>query len=206
MSTTTITSAYFERFETPKYRNKNPVQRALIRRFVTTVHGLFQQALPAASVLEVGVGEGFLSGFLSERYASIEFSGTDLNPDDIARLGRLFPRVNARAESIYDLETSAAPSDIVLCCEVLEHVDDPARALRALRRVTKQHAILSVPHEPFFMLSNLARGKNVRRFGNDPEHVNHWGAGSFRKFVEQAFVVERLQLTFPWVAVLARPR
>jgi hypothetical protein len=56
------------------------------------------------------------------------------------------------------------------------------------------------------MLSNLMRGKNVRRFGNDPEHINHWGKSSFRRFVEQSFVVDEVHSAFPWTVVLARPR
>ena len=39
-----IPDAYFARFETKKYRNDNPVQRALIRRFATSLHDLVLEA------------------------------------------------------------------------------------------------------------------------------------------------------------------
>jgi hypothetical protein len=66
--------------------------------------------------------------------------------------------------------------------------------------------LLSVPHEPFFMLSNLARLKNVARLGNDPEHVNHWGRGSFRRLLAPKLDVLRLTTSYPWILALAAPR
>ena len=39
--------------------------------------------------------------------------------------------------------------------------------------------VVSVPREPVFCALNLARGKNVTRLGNDPEHINHWGRRGF---------------------------
>lgn len=201
-----IEPTYFDRFETKKYASKNPVQRALIGRFASMIHELFLEAQPAATVLEVGVGEGFLSGWLSERFPEKAFTGVEINPDDLARLRPKFPRIRAVEGSAYDLGGVGGPFDLVLCCEVLEHLDDPARALRELRQQTRGHAILSVPHEPFFMGSNFLRGKNVSRWGNDPEHVNHWGRSAFRAFVETEFTVVRMATAFPWVAALVRPR
>jgi hypothetical protein len=56
------------------------------------------------------------------------------------------------------------------------------------------------------MLSNLARGKNVTRFGNDPEHVNHWGTSSFRRLLETRLDVLRLTTSYPWILALTAPR
>src|SRR5262249_17931545 len=100
-----IPDAYFARFETKKYRSENPVQRTLIRRFVAALHELFSEAGPVSSVLEVGVGEGFISGYLSEQLPSIRFTGVELDGEDVARARRLFPRLDVREGSAYDLST-----------------------------------------------------------------------------------------------------
>ena len=65
---------------------------------------------------------------------------------------------------------TAAP-DVVTCIEVLEHLPAVAPAVAELARVTTDRCVVSVPWEPWFRLGNLGRGKNVRRLGNDPEHV-----------------------------------
>lgn len=201
-----IPDEYFARFETKKYRNENPVQRALIRRFVAALHDLFIEAGPVSSVLEVGVGEGFISGYLSEKFPAIRFTGVDLSDGDVEKLRRKFPRVEAHVGSAYELDGLAGPFDLVICAEVLEHLDTPERALDAMLAKKPRRLLLSVPHEPFFMLSNLARGKNVARFGNDPEHVNHWGTASFRRLLETRLDVLRLTTSYPWILALTAPR
>jgi len=201
-----IPDRYFARFETKKYRNENPVQRALIRRFVARLHELFVEAGPVSSVLEVGVGEGFLSGYLSEQLPAISFTGVELDAGDVARARRHFPRLSVHQGSAYDLGGLPGPYDVVICAEVLEHLDDPARALDQMAGLKPRRLLLSVPHEPFFMLSNLARLKNVTRFGNDPEHVNHWGPRGFRRLIEARCDVLRVTTSYPWILALAAPR
>jgi SAM-dependent methyltransferase len=210
-----IPDAYFDRFETRKYSGANALKRKLIQRFAAAVHDLFVEANPVESVLEIGVGEGFLSGYLSEKFPEKRFTGVDINADDLARLRRLFPRIEAHTGSAYDLGALGTPDtpgtsksrfDLVICAEVLEHLDTPDRALAEIQRLRPRRAILSVPHEPFFMLSNLVTGKNVRRFGNDIEHINHWNPASFRKLLEPRFEVLRQTTSYPWVLCLAAPR
>jgi len=200
-----LPDSYFDRFDTPKYKAKNPVVRALIRRFVERIHGLFVAANPVERVVEIGVGEGFLSGYLSERFPDKSFTGLEPREEDLRALRAKFPRIEAKVGSVYDLSVLEPPYDLVLCCEVLEHLPDVPRALEQLGSLGARHLILTVPHEPFFMLSNLARLKNVSRLGNDPEHVNHFGKAGFRRLLETRFQVDELTTSYPWILALVRP-
>ena len=56
------------------------------------------------------------------------------------------------------------------------------------------------------MLSNLLRGKNVTRFGNDIDHVNHFTVRSFRRLIEPYFRVLQLTTSYPWILSLNEPR
>lgn len=201
-----IADEYFARFSTPKYRSSNPLQRRLIRRFVDQVHSLFLEAQPAQTVLEVGIGEGFLSGYLSEKFPEKQFTGVDLSARDLALLGEKFPRIVTRELSIYDLSQLGSVFDLVLCAEVLEHVEDPARAVDALASVCRGHAIVTVPHEPWFLLGNLARGKNLSRLGNDPEHIQFFGRKKLRATLARRFDVLRMTSSTPWLLALGRPK
>ncbi|AUX47221.1 hypothetical protein SOCE26_087330 [Sorangium cellulosum] len=201
-----ISDAYFGRFETVKYRNAGALKRKLIQRFASTIHDLFIEANPVERVLEIGVGEGFLSGYLSEKFPEKQFHGVDLNPADVERVKRLFPRIEARVGSAYDLGDPTPGFDLVICAEVLEHLDAPDRALAEIQRLSPRRVILSVPHEPFFKLSNLLAGNNVRLLGNDPDHINHWNPTSFRRLIEPRFEILRLTTSYPWVLCLAAPR
>jgi 2-polyprenyl-3-methyl-5-hydroxy-6-metoxy-1,4-benzoquinol methylase len=203
-----IPDSHFERFETKKYRSKNPLQRALIKRFGRALTDLFDAAAPAKTVFEIGVGEGFLSGYLSGRYPEKSFAGIDLNPEDVRRLKSKFPAIDAHVGSAYDLSAWRKPEgyDLVICAEVLEHLDRPEDAIREILALSPKRVILSVPHEPFFMLSNLLRGKNITRLGNDIEHINHWGRRSFRALLERHFEVKELTTSYPWILSLLAPR
>jgi SAM-dependent methyltransferase len=201
-----IPDAYFDRFETPKYRRRSPLRRALIRRFVRRLHELVIDAGPVSSVLEIGIGEGFLSGYLSEKLPTVRFVGVDSSEAALARLRRLFPQIETRVRDACNLSGLEGPFDLVLCAEVLEHLDRPARALDAIAALQPRRALLTVPHEPFFRLSNLASGANVARWGNDPEHIQQFGPRSFRRLLSGRFDVLALETSYPWLLALAAPR
>lgn len=201
-----IPDSYFERFSTAKYRNRNPLQRLLIRRFVQRFHSLFLEAGPVGSVLEVGVGQGFLSGYLSEKLPQARFVGVDLDGEDLRELGQIFPAIEAHQGSIYDLSFLSGPFDLVVCAEVLEHLDEPDRGLEQILALEPRRVIVTVPHEPWFQLSNLLRGKNLPRLGNDPEHVNHWGPRSLRTLLDPRFEVLQTTSSYPWLLALLAPR
>lgn len=201
-----ITDAYFEQFQTKKYRAKNPLKRALIKRFVGAVEQLFDAGTPPRSVLEIGVGEGFLSGHLSARHPQVEFSGVDLNQADLELLAQKFPSIKRYCANIYDLSALPGGYDLIICAEVLEHVDDPARALQQIVKLAPQRVILTVPHEPWFMLSNLAMGKNITRLGNDVEHVNHFTVGSFKRLLAPQLELSRVTTSYPWILAAGSPK
>lgn len=201
-----IPDSYFERFATAKYREPSALKRALLRRFVERFHSLFLRANPVESVLEVGIGEGFLSGYLSERFPHVQFEGIDQDREALARAALLFPRIQLHSGDAHALRASGRAFDLVLCCEVLEHVADPERALAEIAAVAPRHAIFTVPHEPFFRLSNLLRGRNVGRFGNDVDHHHHWGKASFRELLSRHFEVVTLTTSYPFLLALVAPR
>jgi SAM-dependent methyltransferase len=201
-----VPSTYFDQFETPKYRSRSRVQRWLISRFVDQFQALLLEAAPTRRVLEIGVGEGFLSGYLSARLPEATFTGVDVRQEDLDRLKRHFPHISTCQGSVYDLSFLAEAYDTVLCAEVLEHLEAPDKALEEIVKLGPRRVLVSVPHEPWFRLGNFLRGKNLTRWGNDIEHVNHWNPRTFRRFLEGRFQVLRVTTSFPWVLALLAPR
>ena len=201
-----IPDSYFARFATAKYRSGGRLQRALIRRFVARFHELFVAANPVSSVLEVGVGEGFLSGYLSERFPEKRFVGVDLDPAKLAGLRRVFERIETHAMSAYALDFPVSTFDLVICAEVLEHLERPGDALAEIARLAPRRVLCTVPHEPWFCVSNLLRGKNLSHLGNDPEHLNLWGPRAFRALLAPRFEILEHGLSYPWQLALCAPR
>ena len=93
------------------------------------------------------------------------------------------------------------------CIEVLEHLTDPEPAVAELARVTQHACVVSVPWEPWFRLGNFARGKNLARLGNDPEHLQFFTRGRLEALLGRHFASVRVETAFPWlVAIATDPR
>ena len=183
-----------------KYRSKNPVVRHLVGRFLDRVSELAAVERPRR-ILEVGCGEGIVLATLAARLPGARLDGLELDETALEEA-----RVRCPGATLVRGDACALPFgdqsfDLVVCLEVLEHLPEPARALRELRRVTRGGCLLSVPHEPFFRLGNVIRGKNLARLGDPSDHLQHWGARGFAAFCGGELSVRVRTGAFPWLIV-----
>jgi 2-polyprenyl-3-methyl-5-hydroxy-6-metoxy-1,4-benzoquinol methylase len=186
-----------------KYDTKNPVARLLMRRFLHTVTEFARSTAPQR-VLEVGCGEGRLSQHLCERLQPQEFDACDLSLERLDS-GRS-ARVRFRAGSVYELPYPSSAFDLVVCCEVLEHLERPGHALSELGRVTRRWILVSTPNEPLFRGLNLLRGAYLTDFGNTPGHVQHFRPASLVRLISAEFRLVRIGTPLPWIVALAERR
>jgi ubiquinone/menaquinone biosynthesis C-methylase UbiE len=184
-----------------KYASRNPMQRFLIWYFHRWVHE-FLGTTGASSVLDVGCGEGFTITRLSGLNRKLPILGLDSHFPALVQASEANPGVVFCLGDAGCLPFASDSYEAVICLEVLEHLPDPCRALEELRRVTSRYCLISVPNEPFFRAANLLRGKNLRRLGNDPEHVHNWTARQFLEMINAHFALERVVYPFPWVMAL----
>lgn len=185
-----------------KHTSKNPLQKFLINNFYSTLISLAKPLNPK-TVLDAGCGEGFTLNKLMLNKIGKSIEGVERSKEAISLGKKLFPQANIKQGSIYELPYKDNSFDLVVCTEVLEHLDMPTNALKETLRISKKSLIISVPNEPFFMISNFLRGKNISRFGNDPEHINHWNYISFSKYLKENGVkVKKINLPFPWITIL----
>jgi 2-polyprenyl-3-methyl-5-hydroxy-6-metoxy-1,4-benzoquinol methylase len=189
-----------------KYNTRNPVARFLMGRFLEVVRGFYAPLRPT-SVLEVGCGEGHLLKHLTDAWMPREVLGTDLSPEVIAQAQASYgPALTFEAASVYQLPMEDDSFEMVLACEVLEHLEDPRRALEELARVTRRYAIITVPREPLWRGLNMARGAYLGDLGNTPGHIQHFGRRDILKLVRERFEVIQVSSPLPWTAIQARVR
>lgn len=186
-----------------KYDTGNPVVRAMIGRFFDTVEEMVRP-LGAGSVLDAGCGEGETLMRLGDALPELR-AGIDLSPEAVRMARDRCPGADLAVGSVYEIDAPDDAYELVLCLEVVEHLERPAEALRELRRVAAGNLVVSVPYEPFFRLGSLLRGKYVRTWGNHPEHVNHFNRSGLRAFLEAELAVQDLRIAFPWLVARCAP-
>ncbi len=190
-----------------KYQTQNPIAKHLMSGFIGSFTTLAKQS-KAMSAYEFGCGEGELARLMTS--LGIKVAASDVDDEIIAEAQ--FRENNANGEiqyevkSIYSFDPSEISADLVVCCEVFEHLESPEEALAMLRQVQAEHYIFSVPREPLWRVLNVSRGKYLKQFGNTPGHLQHWSKNRFKSFVAQHFqIVETLSPT-PWTMILCKPK
>jgi 2-polyprenyl-3-methyl-5-hydroxy-6-metoxy-1,4-benzoquinol methylase len=185
-----------------KFQTSNPVVRRLFDNFFRSVAEIVG-ALELDKVLDAGCGEGEtierLDGLLPH-----PVTGVDLNADSVGFARQRLTEDEFSVDDVTDLPFPDDSFDLTLCLEVLEHLPRPELAVQELSRVSSSDLVLSVPHEPWFRLGSLARGKYVKGLGNHPEHVNHWNPSSFRDFLSDYLDVVEVRRSTPWVIAHCR--
>lgn len=115
-------------FQANLYDDPNPTRRHLHSTRRAWIESAIQEfILPGAKVLEVGVGCGIFTRFLSK--TGVQITAIDINSDFIAGVKGL-PNVTAKVCDA-TLPLGIADQDVALSSEVLEHVP-PERSLAML--------------------------------------------------------------------------
>jgi ubiquinone/menaquinone biosynthesis C-methylase UbiE len=94
-------------------------------------------ATQGMQVLDLGTGVGAMAAQLAQRFPGIELTGLDFSEAQLARARVLHPVARYVQGNAMALPFADASFDRVHCTWVLEHVAEPVRILREVRRVLK---------------------------------------------------------------------
>lgn len=193
--------------EAEKYQSGNWVAQKLVNNFMVAILSIVKEA-GSQEIHEIGCGEGHILGMLAT--AGFAVRGCDISNESLAVARSEAEKRNLiiqlTAKSIYDLDPSVDCSDTVICCEVLEHLAEPAVALKKLVSITRKNLIVSVPNEPIWHFLNLVRGKYLTAFGNTPGHFQHWSKRKFVGFVGEYAKIVHVYTPLPWTLIHCQPR
>jgi len=108
--------------------------------------GLVNQLLRGVkfrSSLDVGCGDGYQCWLLASRNSTVV--GLDLALERLFRAKAYFTSGSFVQGRAYDLPFPDNSFDLVMAVEILEHLEEPERAVREFRRVSRQFVLITVP-------------------------------------------------------------
>lgn len=193
---------------TGKYEKEGRIGSLLIDSFYAAVTQLLSPRLVGVTaLLEVGCG----AGYSTERLVPLvpvgcEFLACDVGSNLVRLAKTRNPGVSFSRQSVYSLALPDKSVDVVVMLEVMEHLNDPVRALAELDRVAKRHVIVSTPREPIWRALNFMRGKYVRDLGNTPGHLQHWSSRGLQRFMRTRFDVQDMRQPLPWTILALSTR
>ncbi len=201
-------SSVVDEFSKEKYENQNPIAKWLVRGFFKSLKNLYLQVPKKnrQNVLEVACGPGISTEKIYSYASTKRFVATDIEPDLVAETKKKLPNIQVDVNSIYDLNYKDGEFETVFALEVLEHLEEPEKAIKELARVTSTYAIISCPREPIWRLMNMARGKFLTDFGNTPGHIQNWGKSELKTLIEVEFEILSSEFPIPWQMYLCRKK
>jgi len=186
-----------------KYFTKNIISRKLVKNFFNEIGNIYK-SIEVNNILDVGCGEGFVLSYLNSIKKIEKASAIDVDPDEVKDAKQNLPFCNVLEASAYTLPFKDKEFDLVICSEVMEHLEYPEKAINEIQRVSNKYILLSVPNEPIWRILNMARLKYWNNLGNTPGHLNNWSSKQFVKVISNYFHIQLIKKPLPWTVLLCK--
>ncbi|OGG00992.1 hypothetical protein A2153_05990 [Candidatus Gottesmanbacteria bacterium RBG_16_38_7b] len=185
-------------FNDSKYQSRHPLKRFFLKIFTGKITGLVRQIIPA-NILDAGCGEGYMAKEILSVMPSLDYTGIDLSKQALKKAQKRVPDVIFIKGSLNSLPFKNNSFDLVICLEVLEHLNNPGEGLKELFRVTDKICLISVPDEPLFSLLRFISGQDILKLGKHHQHRNFWNSKTFTSFVQTRFKKISIVKSVPWL-------
>ena len=121
-------------------------EKSLLHRYIITYHIMNTLShFSFESLVDAGGAEGY-KGAMVRHLFNTDVKSCDLSQEACNRADEIYG-IDTQAIDIQDLPFETDSFDIVLCSEVLEHVQEFETAVEQLVRVCRKAVIITLPHE-----------------------------------------------------------
>lgn len=167
---------------------------------------LLPAGLDPKEVLDAGSGPGVITFMLAERYPGARVTGVDMVEEEISASRAIAERARVTNTSFETADITALPFqnrfDLIVCVDILEHIEDDEQALAQLRDALKPSGTLLLHLPALYRRYPVLK----KRLNFDvPTHVRSgYRLEDVRPMMERAGMeVERSDYTYGFLETLA---
>lgn len=142
------------------------------------------------SIIDVGCGTGWTCERLRE-FGQV--TGTDMVEQVIERAKQRLPDVQFVCGDFFEIELAAQSFDVVVCLEVLSHVDDQRTFMRRVASLLKPNGLLILCTQNRWVLERWDAVAPP-----DPKQIRHWLDGSeLKQLLVHDFTAVKIRSLYP---------
>ncbi len=169
------------------------VKKSLLQKFWHTkklakVHKLINESNQnPTSILDVGSASGWFLSQLSILYPKAKCSGVDVYKDAISYGKQIYSSLRLIHTDAHTLPLDNNSFDVVVCTEVLEHVEDPERVLQEIKRVLKPEGVAVIEMDTGNLLFRLVWywWTNIRRGVWRDSHIHAFNTQKLESMIKK---------------------
>lgn len=148
-------------------------------------------------ILDVGSASGWFLSELSKKFPRASYYGVDLYKEAVLYGNKLYKNLTLIHSDAHTLPFKKEYFDVVICCEVLEHVEGPDKVLKEIRRVLTKDgiAVIEIDSGNFLFRIVWYWWTNVRKGVWIDSHIHVF---TFKKletlFKKNGFIVKKKKM------------
>jgi SAM-dependent methyltransferase len=182
---------YYDQYWTTGHAQYSGENQGYARNFRHWLHQQLRDLPAQASILEVGCGDASFTQYLAAHSSHV--TAIDISTAQIERNTRAHPKIKFLQHDVaHPFPFANEMFDVIWCSEVLEHLFDPAFALREMHRALARggRLLVTVPYHGLFKDVLIALFKWDEHFSPANPHIRFFtrntlsALASFAGFVE----------------------
>lgn len=92
--------------------------------------------------LDVGCASGYMVSEISKHYPKAKYVGVDSYDKVVVHAKKNYPHINFKVANAEKLPFKKEEFDLLICYETIEHITNPLKALKEMKRVLKKNGTL----------------------------------------------------------------
>ncbi|MEM4271002.1 MAG: class I SAM-dependent methyltransferase [Candidatus Pacearchaeota archaeon] len=168
---------------------KNLLQRVWHTGKLKTILDLIDK--PPRNVLDVGCASGWFLNEIFRKFPKAKYTGIDPYKEAIAYGKKNYKKLNLVVADGHKIPFPNSTFDLIICCEVLEHVTNPEKVVKEIKRVLTPNGTALIEMDSGNILFKIAWywWTNIRKGVWQHAHLHSFNAKKLEKTIKRGGLI-----------------